>query len=58
MTKYVWTEIFRDKLLGKFELDKNGYVKYPGDITEILDIIEDAIRKERKSKHGIRKAKV
>lgn len=57
MSNYVWRDIFKDKLRGKFILNKNGYIKYPENIEDFLNIIEDAIRAERKAKHGIKKAK-
>lgn len=50
MSKYVWPHIFKEKLRGKFRLDKNGYIKYPEDITEILNILEDAVREKVKEK--------
>lgn len=55
MSKYVWPDVFKNRLRDRFQLDRNGYVKYPDYINEILDIIEDAIREERKSKKGIKK---
>lgn len=57
MSTYIWPKVFKDELRSRFKLDREGYVKYPSDIDEILDIIEDAIRAERKAKHGIKKAK-
>lgn len=54
MSKYIWPKIFQQKLKDKIKLDKEGYVKYPAAITDIFDIIEDAIRQERKGKHGVR----
>lgn len=42
-----WRSVWKDKLRNKFRLDKNGYIQYPSDIDEILDIIEDAIRQEK-----------
>lgn len=41
-----WREVFKDKLRSKFILDRDGYIKYPANIDEILDIIELEIRKE------------
>lgn len=55
--KYVWRGVFKDQLKDKFTLNREGYVKYPDYIGDILDIIEDAIRAERKAKHGIKKEK-
>lgn len=46
MSKYIWRSIFRDKLKNKFLIDKNGFIKYPAEIDQVLNIIEDAIREE------------
>jgi hypothetical protein len=44
MSNYVWPTVWKDKLRSKFTLDKDGFIKYPPNIDEILNIIEDAVR--------------
>lgn len=46
MSSYIWPTIWKDELRGKFILDKDGFIKYPPNIAEVLNIIEDAVRKE------------